>query len=250
MEYQLLSPPYTRCHGLPTSFGRGPLPRGSIISLRPTAATSWELVRSCILDTQQRFASCPVALNVSGLGNVEQLRFVSNARAVCVRGFIVEDTPAADLLRLQICDGSDLDTCVLHWLRLRGPSIDAEIAETLRRFVNQPADRRLLDVADGETALLLHWRRRFLTSGIGSIGRWHRILRILSIAATVQGNPNASLTEIALWAGFAEATSLSRACSDTLGARPSDLRKWIGWQYPFATALARSGLTRAWRLTD
>lgn len=138
----------------------------------------------------------------------------------------VEDLTA--LLRRQ---PEDLSVEIMDYLQWRGISVDIEVRRLIRKTIDLSSELR--SVTALARSLYLSRRalgRRFLMNGLPVPSHWLHFGRVLRASLLLQGS-GVTLAEAASKFGYPDGFALSNQMHRLLGVRPSDARRYLGWDW-------------------
>lgn len=133
----------------------------------------------------------------------------------------------------------DLAADVTDFLAWRGFEIDRQTRHLIRRIVELSAELR--SVSSLSRSLYLSRRalgRRFVTLGLPVPSHWLHFSRLLRVAIRLQ-NTEDTLFSIGYELGYPDGFSLSNQMNRLLGVRPSDARRYLGWEWVLEAWLRR-----------
>lgn len=142
-----------------------------------------------------------------------------------------EHPDPADLAQVLRKPPEDIGAAVTDYLRSRGWSLDGDTRHLVRRTLELSAD--LASVSSLSRSLYLSRRalgRRFALRGLPVPSHWLQFGRVLRLALRVQ-NSDASIHSIAIQQGYPDGFAASNQAFRLVGYRPSDLRRYLGWEW-------------------
>jgi AraC-like DNA-binding protein len=219
---------------------RRSVPRGSILVIRPGADGSPQPLSGAIERVSRYVLNAPVAIWPDGIGPDQGLRLVSIARQRGIGTVITCPDPPARALREDLTDPTSLPDAVLGWLHYRRWSGEPATREILREMLAHSLQHHSLEDysrSSGTSSRTL--RRAFDRDGLGSAARWYTALRVVAIATRIQRNPKESLELIADQVGYSSAAVLSDRLADATGARPTQIRRLLGWHWILVDSMRR-----------
>jgi len=158
------------------------------------------------------------------------LRVVESCRPHSILPFHREPR-VDDLTALLRREPEDLSVEIMDYLQWRGINVDIEVRQIIRRTIDLSAELRSITAL--ARALYLSRRalgRRFLTNGLPVPSHWLHFGRVLRAALMLQ-SPGVTLAEAASRFGYSDAFALSNQMYRLVGVRPSDARRYLGWDW-------------------
>ena len=133
----------------------------------------------------------------------------------------------------------DLGMEVTDYLTWRGLPVDRETAHLVRRTIALSADLRSVSALC--RSMYLSRRalgRRFLSRGLPVPSHWLQMARLIRVAIRLQ-NTEESVLSVGYELGYPDAFSLSNQMARLTGHRPSDARRYLGWEWLLEAWLKR-----------
>ena len=133
----------------------------------------------------------------------------------------------------------DLGREVTDYLAWRGLPVDRETAHLIRRTVALSADLRSVSALC--RSMYLSRRalgRRFLSRGLPVPSHWLHVARLIRVAIRLQ-NSDESVLSVGYELGYPDAFSLSNQMARLTGHRPSEVRRYLGWEWLLEAWLRR-----------
>jgi len=247
IEHHLLPPPYDRFERVPASQSIGSrfrLRRGTLIALRPSPRTNG----ADLLDETNRIRlEAPAATIILWLDKLDEraeIELAAVAGKEGIRGFVTSAAPDVDVLRRELTETAGLATDLIRYLRARGwvlpPSVRDLVHGVLEHAAECRAVRRLADFVDSSP----RWTREMKACGLGTPRPFFQVVRCMVIAIDMQREWTTRLEDIAWRYGFHDASALHHRVVEVFGCSPTDVRRWLGWEWLLATGVTRAGLTR------
>lgn len=150
--------------------------------------------------------------------------------------------PAPDLSELTAVarkPPEDLAVDVTDYIAWRGLGADRETTHLIRRTLALSADLRSISALC--RSMYLSRRalgRRFLSRGLPVPSHWLHFGRLLRVAIRLQ-NSEDSVLSVGYELGYTDAFSLSNQMARMTGYRPSDVRRFLGWEWILEAWLRR-----------
>ena len=133
-----------------------------------------------------------------------------------------------DLLRRE---PERLSVEVMDYLHWRGITVDIEVRRLIRKTIDLSSELRSITAL--ARSLYLSRRalgRRFLANGLPVPSHWLHFGRVLRAALKLQSS-GMTLAEAASRFGYPDGFALSNQMDRLLGVRPSDARRYLGWDW-------------------
>ena len=160
----------------------------------------------------------------------ELLRVVEACRPHSILPFHREPR-VDDLTALLRREPEDLSMEVMDYLEWRGIHVDIEARRLIRKTIDLSSELRSITAL--ARSLYLSRRalgRRFLTSGLPVPSHWLHFSRVLRASLRLQ-SAAVTLAEVARRFGYADGFALSNQMHRLVGVRPSDARRYLGWDW-------------------
>ncbi len=125
----------------------------------------------------------------------------------------------------------DLAAEVTEYLTWRGLGVDRDTVHLVRRIIELSSELR--SVTALSRGMYLSRRalgRRLMSRGLPVPSHWLQLGRLLRITSRLQ-NTDASLFSVAYEAGYPDGFSVSNQMHRLTGYRPSEVRKYLGWEW-------------------
>lgn len=145
----------------------------------------------------------------------------------------------ADLTAVVRKPPEDLAVDVTEYLAWRGLGVDRETTHLIRRTLALSADLR--SISGLCRSMYLSRRalgRRFLSRGLPVPSHWLHFGRLLRVAIRLQ-NSEDSVLSVGYELGYTDAFSLSNQMARMTGYRPSEVRRFLGWEWLLEAWLRR-----------
>ena len=136
-----------------------------------------------------------------------------------------------DLSELLRREPQDLSVEIMGYLQWRGVTVDIKVRRLIRRTIDLSSELRSITAL--ARSLYLSRRalgRRFLTNGLPVPSHWLHFGRVLRAALCLQSS-GVTLAEAASRFGYPDGFALSNQMQRLLGVRPSDARRYLGWDW-------------------
>jgi AraC-like DNA-binding protein len=138
----------------------------------------------------------------------------------------------AHALRRQLTRPADLPGDVVDWLSLRGIRFSPAVRHLLHGiFALAPHSPTvaplLIRIGTSESSARFRLQKKCLPPP----GRWLQVARALTAALHLQARPDRALLPLALSLGYADHSALSHLLGRAFGARPSEIRERLGWEW-------------------
>lgn len=137
----------------------------------------------------------------------------------------------------------DLAVDVTDYLAWRGIRLDQSTRHIVRKIVELSADLR--SVTALSRSLYISRRalgRRFMRQGLPVPSHWLHFARLLRVAIRLQ-NTEESVLSLGYDLGYSDGFSLSNQMARLMGQRPSDARRYLGWEWLMEAWLRREADT-------
>jgi len=137
----------------------------------------------------------------------------------------------------------DLPVEMTDYLAWRGIETDRDTRHILRKIVELSAELR--SVSALARALYISRRalgRRFLSEGLPVPSHWLHVSRLLRVSIRLQ-NSAESVLSLGFDAGYPDGFSLSNQMYRLTGYRPTDARRFLGWEWLMEAWLRREADT-------
>ena len=160
----------------------------------------------------------------------ELLRVVAACRPHSILPFHHEPH-VDDLTALLQREPEDLSVEVMDYLQWRGINVDIEVRQLIRKTIDLSSELRSITAL--ARSLYLSRRalgRRFLTNGLPVPSHWLHFGRVLRAALRLQSSA-VTLAEAARRFGYPDGFALSNQMHRLVGVRPSDARRYLGWDW-------------------
>lgn len=152
-------------------------------------------------------------------------------------------TPPSDLAQVLRSPPSDLAAEITDYLTWRGLLHDRDTRQLLRRIVDLSAEvKSITALSRGLYMSRRALGRRLMKRGLPVPSHWLQMARLLRVASRLQ-NSDESVFTISVTAGYPDGFSMSNQMSRLLGVRPSEVRRFLGWEWLFESWLRREALT-------
>lgn len=177
-----------------------------------------------------------------GIGDPSLLRGIEAARPLAVLPYHAEPL-LDDLVAVLRKPPENLGVEVAEYLSWRGIVMDRETAQLVRRTVGLSADLRSITALC--RSMYLSRRalgRRFLSRGLPVPSHWLHFARLLRVAIRLQ-NSSESVLSVGYELGYPDAFSLSNQMVRLTGHRPSEARRYLGWEWLVEAWLRREADT-------
>jgi hypothetical protein len=218
--------------------------RGMLVVIRPTHDTRDGEALESIERLQLALSRFTLILWLDLVGIDRGASVAAAAGRRGVRGFVTRAVPDPVRLRAQLTERNDLPGDFVLWLERRGFTVRRSTRAMIVTAMQGAKDcRNLTELAARSSGRVDVWRDNLLRSGISSAQDFHQILRLLAIAVHIQREPSTPLSRMAEHYSYFDDSALRRRLGQVLGCPPSDLRKYLGWEWIADTALRRAGLT-------
>lgn len=153
------------------------------------------------------------------------------------------DLSARDLGQVLRTPPADLAAEVTDYLAWRGIGIDRDTRHLLRRTVELAGE--VTSISALARAVYLSRRalgRRFMSRGLPVPSHWLHFARLLRVVIRLQ-NTDESVFTVGYRYGYPDGFSLSNQMMRLVGCRPSDVRRWLGWEWFMESWLLREAET-------
>ncbi len=231
--FSLFSPPYRACRPLHEPlrwFEDNPCPRGT--------ALVWNLDKGLTEDAMEvaegrpggvaLMAILPPSAEINGQMSVFEL--LERCRPQTVLPHHPRPAPE-DMAALLARPPEDLPQELVDYLLWRGVDADRDTRRLLRRTVELSAELRTITALS--RGLYLSRRalgRRMRKLGLPVPSHWLQFCRILRGALKLQ-NSRENLFSVAMSLGYPDGFTLSNQMERLTGARPSEARSHLGWEW-------------------
>jgi len=237
----LLSHPYQSL--APVTKGRSEL-KGAAAS--PGSALVWNLGADGPMSHAHLVKSRPGGLALivvlPGVERMEQSPgLIAEVQAARPHGLLpTHDQPrAGEISQVLRRPALDLASEVTDYLRWRGILMDRDTTRLLQRVIELSAELRTITALS--RGLYLSRRalgRRFANRGLPVPSHWLQVSRLLRLSSRLQ-NSDASIFSIAYECGYPDGFSVSNQMHRLIGYRPSDVRRFLGWEWVLEAWLRR-----------
>ncbi len=137
-----------------------------------------------------------------------------------------------DLISLLRREPEDLPIEVIDYLQWRGIDVEIETRRLLRKTIELSSELRSVKaLARSMYVSRRALGRRFLSRGLPVPSHWLHFGRILRVALRLQNFPRESLSEAAHRFGYRDGFAVSNQMYRLVGVRPSDARRYHGWEW-------------------
>lgn len=154
------------------------------------------------------------------------------------------DTPhARELAQALRRPPEDMPVEVTDYLAWRGIQVERDTRHILRKIVELSTELR--SVSALARALYISRRalgRRFLSEGLPVPSHWLHFSRLLRVGIRLQ-NTEESVLSLGFDAGYPDGFSLSNQMYRLTGYRPTDVRRFLGWEWLMEAWLRREADT-------
>jgi len=140
---------------------------------------------------------------------------------------------ARDLAQVLRRPPDDLPADVTEYLAWRGLMVDGATSHLVRRVIELSADLR--SIAALSRSMYMSRRalgRRLMSRGLPVPSHWLQVARLLRVSIKLQ-NSDMSVLSAAYEHGYPDGFSVSNQMYRLTGYRPSDARKYLGWEWLF-----------------
>ena len=145
----------------------------------------------------------------------------------------------SNLAQLLRSPPSDLAAEITDYLAWRGLLYDGDTKQLLRRIVDMSAEvKSITALSRGLYMSRRALGRRLMKRGLPVPSHWLQMARLLRVASRLQ-NSDESVFTIAVAAGYPDGFSMSNQMSRLMGVRPSEARRFLGWEWLFESWLRR-----------
>ena len=153
---------------------------------------------------------------------------------------------AGDLCVLRPRHDAEVASDISTWLTLRGHRPPKEIGDVIDSTVNNVETCSTAGAAAAAAGITLTRMRSALEpAGLPNPREFFQIVRLLTIAVTLQRNVDISLSTVAESHGYWDAAARRPRLQDVFGAAPTDIRRCLGWEWLLFQALRRAGVDTA-----
>ncbi len=162
--------------------------------------------------------------------DVGLLTVLTDARPQSVLPHHLSPSPA-ELAQVLQRPPEDLAVELTDYLAWRGIEMDRETRHLVRRVVELSADLR--SVSALSRSLYVSRRalgRRFMSQGLPVPSHWLHFARLLRVAIRLQ-NSDESVLSLGYGLGYPDGFSVSNQMYRLTGYRPSDVRRFLGWEW-------------------
>ncbi len=166
---------------------------------------------------------------------VPLLRIVERCRPQSILPFHVE-LEIEDMITVMRRTPRELSIEVMDYLTWRGLRVDLDTRSVIRKTLDLSSE--LTTISGLSRALYMSRRalgRRFMTRGLPVPSHWLHFGRVLRAALQLQNGAD-NLANVAYHFGYPDGFSLSNQMKRLTGARPSEAKLFLGWEW----------LTEAW----
>jgi AraC-like DNA-binding protein len=176
------------------------------------------------------------------IGETRLLTLVTEARPQSILPHHEAPT-ASELAQVLKKPPEDLPVDVTDYLAWRGIDTDRDTRHLLRKIVELSAELR--SVSALSRGLYVSRRalgRRFLSQGLPVPSHWLQFSRLLRVSLRLQ-NTDESVLSLGFSAGYPDGFSLSNQMYRLTGHRPTDARRFLGWEWLMEAWLRREADT-------
>jgi AraC-like DNA-binding protein len=227
-----LGPPYER--PVPCRQERADildLPPGSVLILDLSAEPGdWGALHETMRRIRSEAPLLPLALRID-TSRVNVLNAAIQIAQMPVRA-VIGGEGYGQALRRQLTRPADLPGDVVEWLSLRGIRFSPAVKHLLHGiFALAPHSPTvaplLIRIGTSESSARFRLQKKCLPPP----GRWLQVARALTAALHLQARPDRALLPLALSLGYADHSALSHLLGRAFGARPSEIRERLGWEW-------------------
>lgn len=133
----------------------------------------------------------------------------------------------------------DLAVEVTDYLSWRGLAVDRDTTRLIRRIMELSSELRSITALS--RSMYLSRRalgRRLMTRGLPVPSHWLQLGRILRLSTRLQ-NSDSTISSVAYESGYPDGFSLSNQMQRLIGFRPSQVRRYLGWEWILEAWLRR-----------
>lgn len=240
-SFHLFRPPYRRTEPLED-------PLAQLRDLREWrgAALFWRMTAPLdpveVEQAQGRPPGLPLVVVLPRADRIERPDAVLRVVELCRPQTVLphhDPAEAGDLRSILARPPEDLPSEVTEYLAWRGVSVDTETRRLIRRTIELSAG--LTTVQGLARSLYLSRRalgRRFMSRGLPVPSHWLQAGRILRAVIRLQ-NSDETLLVVASSLGYPDGFALSNQMKRLTGLRPSDARRFLGWEWLLESWLRR-----------
>jgi AraC-like DNA-binding protein len=236
-------PPYAQLYSLSERASETvrDLPSGTVLVLSAVDSSSnWRCMSRQVPEVRRSFPRAPIVLLLPRSSNAYFTHLAGRAASLHVRAVLVQGEPLAETLRRELTDIPDLAAEVEEWLQFLGLPMSPATRQCIgQAFGMVPACTRAEGFARHLSMPLRTLRGWFEADGLPAPSHWLAAARALRACLFLQRHRERPLLEIALQNSYCDVSALSHQVTRLFGARLSEIRHMLGWEWMLAAWLGR-----------
>ena len=238
-----VSPPYAQLCSFPERASETvrDLPSGTVLVVAAIdSSNNWHRMSRQVPEVRRSFPRAPIVLLVPRSPNAYFTHLAGRAASLHVRAILVQGEPLAETLRRELTDIPDLAAEVEEWLHFLGLSMSPATQRCIgQAFRMVPSCTKAGGFARDLRIPLRTMRGWFEADGLPAPSHWLAAARALRACLFLQRNRERPLLEIAIQNSYCDVSALSHQVARLFGARLSEIRPLLGWEWMLAAWLGR-----------